>query len=612
MSLSEAPSIQITYNTAQDVSDEILGGTIQFCREAGYKQTIAKLTFLWSALLLSSKEELVQNGIIEDVQRCYIRSLGNIFPKVSTDPEAKSQIESMLQQYWENLSSDFTDLRSDSEIYAILNIANKLSNDANSELPLQITEAQQKSFSRLASALRSSVYRILRKIDNGMTIQYKGVLDEIRFARIRQESNAVKQTQSNNIPKAVPTMQAYSTEKPLGMAWYKFLIYFALIAGAILNIIYGINYITGGIYFSQTNGQVSAEDVYYYYGNGLRFVDILFGLFLIAFAVFGIVLRNRLAKFKPDAPKLVYIFYAVLAGGSLLYAILVAAITSTQIGASQVLSIITSIVFLILNIMYFRKREHLFIEEGFHTQSTASTQKTAQASYNTNHTVPNTTTTSKISFCRKCGSKLLDGSQFCHKCGTKAMVEAAISEKPIKAPQITPVEKLVLLTVGLPAAIADKREEEMNIVKNQYTYCDAIIFAEFFIRANVLELAPSREVAMKFSDSFIDAVIKETINTVPDTETFFADMFYSRATLYDSIVMNSKEPIMDVVEVLTHIIHKEIADDSYVMTDDKNFRYFGGIFENLAIKTELVSLFQYINDVTEDAMKELKDYLKTL
>ena len=72
---------------------------------------------------LNSKETIavVQNGIIEDVQRCYIRSLGNIFPKISTDPEAKSQIESMLQQYWENLSSNFTNLRSDSEIYEILN-----------------------------------------------------------------------------------------------------------------------------------------------------------------------------------------------------------------------------------------------------------------------------------------------------------------------------------------------------------------------------------------------------------------------------------------------------------------------------------------------------------
>ena len=217
-----------------------------------------------------------------------------------------------------------------------------------------------------------------------------------------------------------------------------------------------------------------------------------------------------------------------------------------------------------------------------------------------------------ISFCRKCGAKLLDGSQFCHKCGTKAMLETQEQKKSPKTVQITPIEELALLTVGLPAAIADKSEEEMHIVKNQYAYCDAIIFVEFFIRANALELAPSRDVAMKFSDRYIEAVVKETINTVPDTETFFADMFYSRATIYDSIVMNSKEPIVDVVEVLTHIIHKEIDDKSYVMTDDKNFRYFGGIFENLAIKTELVGLFRCINDVTEDTMKKLKEYMATL
>jgi len=150
----------------------------------------------------------------------------------------------------------------------------------------------------------------------------------------------------------------------------------------------------------------------------------LFGLFLIAFAVFVIVLSNRLSKYKPDVPKLVYIFYAVSAGGSLLYAILVAAITSTQIGASQVLSIITSIVFLILNVMYFRKREHLFVEKGFPTPSTENTQKTDQASYNIKHIVTSTTTTaSKISFCRKCGNKLTDDSIFCNKCGTKIITD---------------------------------------------------------------------------------------------------------------------------------------------------------------------------------------------
>ena len=216
-----------------------------------------------------------------------------------------------------------------------------------------------------------------------------------------------------------------------------------------------------------------------------------------------------------------------------------------------------------------------------------------------------------ISICRKCGARLLDDSQFCHKCGTKAIVEPTSKKPSNEDSQINPIEKLALLTVVVPAAIADK-SEELKIVKNQYAYCDAIIFVEFFIRANALELAPSREAALKFSDTYIEAVIRETLSTVPDTESFFADMFYSRATLYDRIVMNSNEPIMDVVEILSHIIHKEIDDDNYVMTDDKNYRYFGGIFENLAIKTELVSLFQYINDVTEDAIKELEKYMKTL
>ncbi len=217
-----------------------------------------------------------------------------------------------------------------------------------------------------------------------------------------------------------------------------------------------------------------------------------------------------------------------------------------------------------------------------------------------------------ISFCRKCGAKLLDNSQFCHNCGTKAMIETTAKEVPTKTKQITPIDKLVMLTVGLPAALADKSEEEMNIVKNQFTYCEAVIFAEFFIRANALEVAPSRDVAMKFSDTYIEAVIKEATNTIPDTESFFADMFYERATLYDSIVMNSKDPIMDVVEVLTHIIHKEMVDGVYIPVDSKDFRYFGGIFENIAIKTELVSLFQCINDCTSDTMQELKEYLKSL
>lgn len=217
-----------------------------------------------------------------------------------------------------------------------------------------------------------------------------------------------------------------------------------------------------------------------------------------------------------------------------------------------------------------------------------------------------------ISFCRKCGTKLHEDSSFCHKCGTNTVIESTTKETSAKQQQVTPIEKLALLTIGLPAIIADNNEEESNILKNPYAYCEAVIFVEFFIRANALEVAPSKDIAMMFSDTYIEAVISEITNTLPDAEAFFADMFYARATLYDNIVMNSEEPIMDVVEVLTHIIHKELDDDTYITVDNKDFKYFGGIIENLAIKTELVTLFQCVNDCTAEAIQELKEYLITL
>lgn len=219
---------------------------------------------------------------------------------------------------------------------------------------------------------------------------------------------------------------------------------------------------------------------------------------------------------------------------------------------------------------------------------------------------------SEIKFCRKCGEKLIEDSQFCRKCGAKTVPNNTKEEKKQESTKINPIEKLALLTVSLPSFIAENSEEEPIFIKNIYTHCEAIIFVEFFIRANALEIAPSQDKAIKFSDEYINIVINSTIELLPEAKPFFADMFYSRATLYDDIVINSKEPIIDVVEILTHIIHKEIDEETYIKTNDKNFRHFGGLFENLAIKTELVGLFKCINDCTTDAMKELKEHFKTL
>ena len=65
------------------------------------------------------------------------------------------------------------------------------------------------------------------------------------------------------------------------MNWFKFLIYFALFFGAFLELCFAINYMSGSIYFSQTNGQVTADMVYGMYGAPLKIVDVLYGILLL-------------------------------------------------------------------------------------------------------------------------------------------------------------------------------------------------------------------------------------------------------------------------------------------------------------------------------------------
>ncbi len=147
---------------------------------------------------------------------------------------------------------------------------------------------------------------------------------------------------------------------PLGMGWYKFLIYFALFAGGILNAGTGILSLTGMIYEVQDVSGVTAEMVYRVYGDGLRVLDILSGLALIAAGVFAFIVRDKLAKFKPEAPKFVTILYSFALGASVFYVVLASAITSISLIESQAVTISMSVVFLCVNISYFRKRAFLF------------------------------------------------------------------------------------------------------------------------------------------------------------------------------------------------------------------------------------------------------------
>jgi hypothetical protein len=415
-------------------------------------------------------------------------------------------------------------------------------------------------------------------------------------------------------PKA-PHANNSANKDHLGMAWYKFLIYFALIAGAVLNIIASLSYISGGIYFVGTNGRVSAEEVYDYYGIGLQVVDVLYGIFIAFFAILALVLRQKLATHKPDSIKFVKIYYSLSAGVPFLYAAVGAAITGQSLAVNAVIEALFGLFFLFANIAYFKKRAHLFVNQTVSVQSSSQPQIQFRPVLNCDEnsvvSSPAVERNEKCVFCTECGTKLHTASRFCRMCGTKIISSAPPEEQVFESKRKSLIEKLALLTVELPTSVAKNSQEKLNIVKNEYTYCEAIIFSEFFIRANVLDLLPSSDAALKFSDEYIAAVINGTIKLLPEVETFFANMFMSRATLYDKILLNSEKPTDEIIAVLSHIIHQESDENKYVEATEKTFRYFGGLLENLTIRAELVTLFGCIHSCSRETVDELKEYFNS-
>ncbi len=143
------------------------------------------------------------------------------------------------------------------------------------------------------------------------------------------------------------------------MKWYKFLIYFALFFGAILNFGTGILYVTGEVYSLQSS---SPEMVYYVFGN-LKGLDVIMGILLIAISVFGIYTRFQLAGFKANGPMCVYILYGATAALNFLYPLIASAITdiSGLFDTSTITSVCVSLAMIGLNKTYFDKRKELFI-----------------------------------------------------------------------------------------------------------------------------------------------------------------------------------------------------------------------------------------------------------
>ncbi len=157
----------------------------------------------------------------------------------------------------------------------------------------------------------------------------------------------------------VYTQEPVTVQTPeLGMGWYKFLIWFSLFAGALLNLATGIQILTGAHYDGM-------ENMVWNFYDGLKEVDTIVGFASIALAVLCIVTRFSLSGYKKNGPKLLLVNYVASAAVNLFYVIAVGSIVSSygvQLdNSSAYASVAVSLVMVAINQSYFKKREHLFV-----------------------------------------------------------------------------------------------------------------------------------------------------------------------------------------------------------------------------------------------------------
>ena len=146
------------------------------------------------------------------------------------------------------------------------------------------------------------------------------------------------------------------------MAWFKFLIYFMLFANAAINIFTAVTYLTGSVYLGEDMTMSDVEALYMFYPTA-KMIDVIYGVLLIALAAYAIFTRFQLSGFKRRGPFLFILMYVLNLVIGLLYGISIMFTFETgMLGfISLVPPIITSVVMIFVNVVYFRKREELFV-----------------------------------------------------------------------------------------------------------------------------------------------------------------------------------------------------------------------------------------------------------
>ena len=142
------------------------------------------------------------------------------------------------------------------------------------------------------------------------------------------------------------------------MKWHNFQMV-VMILGGISSVGIGLATLMGSAYL--TRG-INSDMVYYKF-PGLKGCDIFYGIVLIALGVFEFIVRNRLCKFKANGPSSLKTLYVLSIIGILIYIGWASSATGINLftSKSDMGSMIGSVLFMIINSIYYSKRSSLFI-----------------------------------------------------------------------------------------------------------------------------------------------------------------------------------------------------------------------------------------------------------
>lgn len=143
-------------------------------------------------------------------------------------------------------------------------------------------------------------------------------------------------------------------EGEIPMKWYKFVIYFQLWFTLLSGVTNGLSMLTGSCYDGM------AESLYETYA-GLPYIDRSYGMILMGWGIFAVYVRQHLAKYMADGPKLYLLLLAINPVSALVYNLIAGAIVGGLDVMSLAISVIVNVIIIELNHIYFQKRQHLFV-----------------------------------------------------------------------------------------------------------------------------------------------------------------------------------------------------------------------------------------------------------